>query len=127
MSMSRRPRGAQRREFRVTVKFTADEKTDVQRAAERSGQAIAAYVGQAAIDAADLRAVPAARVERETLKELIRVAGLIRRSGTLLNQAVARLHSTGAPGPDLAPAVAYNAKILALVHDAALAVGRRGR
>lgn len=125
--MSRRPRGAQRREFRVTVKFTAEELAAVEGAAARSGQAVAAWVGQAATDVAGLQAVPASRAQRETLAELIRIAGLVRRSGTLLNQAVARLHATGSPGPDLAPAVAYHAKILARVHDATLAVERRGR
>jgi hypothetical protein len=62
-----------------------------------------------------------ARAQRETLAELVRLAGLIRRAGTLLNQAIARPRSTGAPGPDLALAVAYTMKILARVDDATTA------
>jgi hypothetical protein len=43
----------------------------------------------------------------------------------LLNQAVAQLRATGSPGPDLAPAIAYHAKILAQVHDMTLIMRRR--
>ncbi len=37
------------------------------------------------------------------LSELIRAAGLVRRIGVNLNQAVARLNATGRPSGDLVP------------------------
>ena len=40
---------------------------------------------------------------REALAELMAAAGLVRRIGTNLNQAVARLNATGQRGEDLLP------------------------
>jgi len=40
---------------------------------------------------------------RDALAELIRAAGLVRRIGNNLNQAVARLNATGQPSADLVP------------------------
>ncbi|MGH3275168.1 MAG: hypothetical protein ACRDNZ_12705 [Streptosporangiaceae bacterium] len=124
MPKSRRSRVATRREFRVAVRFSAAELAAVEGAAGRSGQALAAWLGQVAIDAADLNDLPAGRAQRETLAELVRLAGLIRQAGTLLNRAIARPRSTGAPGPDLGLAVAYTMKILARVDDATTAAGK---
>ena len=103
------------------MKFSTAELAAVEGAAGRSGEALAAWLGQVAIDAADLNDIPAGRVQRETLAELVRIAGLIRLAGTLLNQAIARSCSTGVPDRDLALAVAYTMKILARVDDATTA------
>ena len=40
---------------------------------------------------------------RAALAELIRAAGLVRRVGVNLNQAVAKLNATGQPSGDLVP------------------------
>lgn len=128
MSMSsgarRRPRGTPRRDAIVRVKFTAAERTTLEQAADRVGLSLGAYVGQAAMDAAEHRAAPVDSIHRELLAELIRVGNLVRRAGTNLNQAVARLHSTGQPGPDLAPAADWIAQVAAHVDDASLTVSR---
>ena len=77
------------------------------------------------MDAAEHRAAPVDSIHRELLAELIRTGNLVRRAGTNLNQAVARLHSTGQPGPDLAPAADWIARVAAHVDDASLAVSRK--
>ena len=44
---------------------------------------------------------------REALVELIAAAGLVRRAGTNLNQAVAKLNATRQRGEDLLPAAQF--------------------
>lgn len=127
MPTSRRPRSAVRREYRITVKLTKEEKAAVECAAERSGKAVGAWVGEIAMLAAELREMTASQAQLEILRELIRIAGLLRRAGTLLNQAVARLNATGVPSPDLAPSIAFLMKVMARVDDVAIDAKRRLR
>ena len=96
-------------------------------AAGRAGLALSAYLGQAGMDAAEHRAAPVGDVQREALRELIRAAGQVHKAGVNLNQAVARLNSTGAAGPDLEPAAAYCMKVLGRVDEAATHITRRLR
>ena len=121
----RRPRCTPPRDVVMRVKFTAAEKATLEQAADRASLSLGAYIGQAAMDAAEHRAAPVDSIHRELLAELIRTGNLVRRAGTNLNQAVARLHSTGQPGPDLAPAADWIARVAAHVDDASLAVSRR--
>jgi uncharacterized protein (DUF1778 family) len=121
----RRTRGNERREYPVTVKLSKTEKAILSAAAQRAGMALAAYVCEAAMDAAEHRAVPVPKVHREMLAELFRVADLVRRAGTNLNQAVARLNSTGEPGADLGPSAAYCIRVLEHVDRAAELIRRR--
>jgi len=93
-------------------------------AADRAGLSLAAYVSGASLDAAEHRAAPVSEVQREALAELIRSAGLIRRIGGNLNQAVARLNATGQPGPDLGPAAAYCMRVVDRVDQAATVIAR---
>jgi hypothetical protein len=87
--------------------------------------ALAAYVCSAAMDAAEHRAVPVPKMQQELLTELMRVAGLVRRAGTNLNQAVARQNATGSPGPDLGPSAAHCTRVLRHVDEAAELIRRR--
>ena len=48
---------------------------------------------------------------REVLGELMAAAGLVRRIGTNLNQAVARLNATGQRGEDLLPSAQFCARV----------------
>jgi hypothetical protein len=121
----RRPRGQERREYPVTVKLSAAEKATLSSAADRAGMALAAYVCEAAMDAAEHRAVPVPVMQREMLAELIQVRGLVRRIGVNLNQAVARLNATGQPGVDLGPSAAYCGRVLRHVDEAAELIRRR--
>jgi hypothetical protein len=88
----------------VQFSLTEDEFAEVSAAAARRGLARGAFAAEAALAAA--RDVPAQVWSplREALVELMSAAGLVRRVGTNLNQAVARLNATGQPGGDLIPA-----------------------
>jgi hypothetical protein len=88
-----------------TVRFSLSEAEF----AELEGAAARARVARGALAAAATLAVarggPAAGPGeglRDVLAELIRAAGLVRRIGTNLNQAVARLHATGQQSAALA-------------------------
>lgn len=128
--MSRRPgtrrrqRDAQPRGHKVTVRLSDDELTAITAAADRVGLATAAYIGHTALDAAEYRGRGITEAQRAALAELIRVAGLVRRAGVNLNQAVAKLHSTGQRGPDLEAAAAYCMRIVGRVDQAATEVSR---
>lgn len=86
---------------RVTVRLSAAEGTTLAAAADRAGMALATYLCEAAMDAAEHRSVPVPKMQREMLAELIRVRGLVRRIGVNLNQAVAKLNATGQWSGDL--------------------------
>jgi len=120
----RRGRCGQRRDVTVTVRLAKAEKAALETAADRAGLALSAYLGQAGLDAAEGRAASPGRMQQDMLAELTRAGGLIRRAGTNLNQAVARLNATGAAGPDLRPAARYVTRVARHVDDAALRVSR---
>ena len=56
---------------------------------------------------------------REALAELMAAAGLVRRVGTNLNQAVARLNATGQRGDDLLPAAQFCVRVIRRLDEAA--------
>jgi hypothetical protein len=83
------------------VTLTDDELDKIKSAAEQAGMATAAWLSQAGMDRAEMRDMPASEALRDALAALIRANALVRKIGTLLNQAVAALHATGTPGPAL--------------------------
>jgi hypothetical protein len=99
----RRPRQGIKRSHRVEFSLTLEEFELLGGAAERSGQARGAYAAEAALAAARGGPVAADTPLPELLRELIRAAGLVRRIGVNLNQAVARLNATGQRSGDLLP------------------------
>jgi hypothetical protein len=56
---------------------------------------------------------------REALEEVITAAGLVRRAGTNLNQAVAKLNATGQRGDDLVPAAQFCARVIRRLDETA--------
>jgi len=89
-----------------TVRFglSDGEFAELEAAAARAGQAGGAFAAEAALAAARGETVLTAGDQlADVLAELIRAAGLVRRIGVNLNQAVARLHATGRPSGDLVP------------------------
>lgn len=120
-----RSSGSEIRGNKITVRLSDAELASVGAAAERAGLAPGAYLAQAGLDTAELRAVRAGVFEQQILTELNRLSGLVRRIGVNLNQAVAKLNATGAPGPDLEPAAAYCMGVARHVDDAALLARRR--
>lgn len=99
---SRRPRDGGRR-HKVEFRLNDEELELLEEAASRSGRARGAHAAE--ITMAALRGGPAADTValREALRELYRAAGLIRRIGVNLNQAVAKLNATGQRSGDLLP------------------------
>ena len=59
------------------------------------------------------------RRSREALTELMSAAGLVRRVGTNLNQAVARLNATGQRGEDLIPAARFCVRVIRRLDETA--------
>ena len=99
----RRSRQAAKRLRRVEFTLTEEEYGELDGAAARAGLARGAYAAQAALDAARGGGGRAGVPLREALAEVIRSAGLVRRIGVNLNQAVAKLNATGQRSDDLRP------------------------
>ena len=83
-----------------------------------------AFAAEATLAAARGVQARAASPLREALSELMAAAGLVRRIGTNLNQAVARLNSTGQRGEDLMPAAEFCMRVIRRMDDAAERVRR---
>lgn len=103
----RRSRQAAQRPRLVKFFLTDGELAELDDAASRAGLARGAFAAEAAMAAARRVSMPASSPAREALVELMTAAGLVRRVGTNLNQAVAKLNATGEPGGDLLPAAAF--------------------
>lgn len=100
----RRSRETAKRPRRVEFTLTEEEFGELDAAALRAGLSRGAYAAQAALTVARGKAGGQAGAPlREALAELIRAAGLVRRVGVNLNQAVAKLNATGQPSGDLVP------------------------
>lgn len=108
------------------VKFflTSDELAELDEAAGRAGLARGAFAAEVALAAARGMQAKAGSPLREALVELISAAGLVRRVGTNLNQAVARLNATGQRGEDLLPAAHMCARVIRRLDEAAEHVRR---
>jgi hypothetical protein len=107
----RRSRHDVTRPRRVEFTLTEEEFSDLDAAAARAGLARGAYAAQAALATARNETGPADAPLREALAELIRCAGLVRRAGVNLNQAVAKLNATGQPSGDLLPYAAESIRL----------------
>jgi hypothetical protein len=88
----------------VRFGLSEGEFAELEAAAARAGLARGAFAAEAALAVARGQATMAAGDRlRDVLAELIRAAGLVRRIGVNLNQAVARLNATGQRSADLVP------------------------
>jgi len=94
----RRSRQAVLRPKVVQFSLTEDEFAEVSKAAARSGLARGAFAAEATLAVARGTPEPTGSPLREALIELMAAAGLVRRVGTNLNQAVVRLNATGLSG-----------------------------
>lgn len=97
----RRSRQLVRRPRRIEFSLTDDEFEDLAAAAGRSGLARGAYAAEAVLAVARGSVSSEDSMFREALGEFIRAAGLVRRIGVNLNQAVAKLNATGQRSDDL--------------------------
>src|ERR1700733_193729 len=103
----RRSRQAVARPKVVQFSLTEEEFEEVSAAAARSGLARGAFAAQMTLVAARGAQAQVGPPMREAFAELMTAAGLVRRIGTNLNQAVARLNATGQRGDDLLPAAQF--------------------
>jgi hypothetical protein len=99
----RRVRQPTARQRRVEFALAEEEFGVLDAAAARAGLARGAYAAEATLSVARGVACPADSPLREALGEFIRAAGLVRRIGVNLNQAVAKLNATGQRSGDLIP------------------------
>ena len=99
----RRPRQQAPRPRTVRFDLTEEEFAELEQAAGRAGLAKGAFAAEAALSAARGTAVEPDTAFREALGELMRASGLVRKIGTLLNQAVAKLNATGQHPGELVP------------------------
>ena len=106
-SSGRRSRGRVPREPAFTIKLAPAEKAAVRAAAGRAGLAPGAFAAQAVVDVAEDWVRPGPAVRRELQDQLADLVHQVYRAGVNLNHAVARLHATGQPGPDLEPAAEF--------------------
>ena len=120
----RRSREAVPRPKVVQFSLTQDEFDQLSEAAEQCGLARGAFAAEAALAAARGVQGRAASPLREALGELMAAAGLVRRIGTNLNQAVARLNATGQRGEDLKPAAEFCMRVIRRLDEAAEQVRR---
>jgi uncharacterized protein (DUF1778 family) len=121
----RRTRGQERRDDHLTVKMSKTERATISAAARRDKMALAAFVYEAALAAAEYRAVPVSKMDRDLLRELMRLVDLVGPAVADLHQAVAHLNATGEAGPDLARSAAYFTRVLGHVDQAAELIHRR--
>lgn len=123
----RRSRQPVRRKHSVRFVLSEEEYDEVGEAAAQAGMAKGAYAAHATLAAARGLMNPADAPFRQALTELIRAAGLVRRIGVNLNQAVAKLNATGQRSGDLLPYAAESLRRAERLDAAAEAVRRRLR
>lgn len=103
----------------VQFSLTEEEFGEVSQAAERSGLARGAFAAEVTLAAARGAQARVWSPLREALLEVMTAAGLVRRAGTNLNQAVAKLNATGQRGDDLLPAAEFCARVIRRLDEAA--------
>lgn len=99
--------------------LTEDEFEEVSEAASRSGLARGAFAAGVTLAAAQGVQAPAPSPLRDALVEVMTAAGLVRRVGTNLNQAVAKLNATGQRSDDLLPAAQFCVRVIRRLDEAA--------
>ena len=123
----RRPRQPAKRPRTIRFALTDEEFTQVAAAADRAGLAKGAFAAQATLITARSGTAPSDSPLREALGEFVRAAGLVRRIGVNLNQAVAKLNATGQRSGDLVPYAAESVRRAQLLDQAAEEVRKRIR
>ena len=88
---------------RVEFTLTKQEFTALEAAVGRAGLARGAYAAQVVLAHIQGTGTGPEAPLREALRELVRASGMVRRIGTNLNQAVAKLNATGQRSGDLLP------------------------
>jgi hypothetical protein len=108
----------------VQFSLTEEEFEEISGAATRAGLARGAFAAEVTLAAARGTHARAGSPLRGSLIELMAAAGLVRRVGTNLNQAVTRLNATGQRGEDLLPAAQFCVRVIHRLDEAAEQVRR---
>ena len=124
-TLRRRSRQALPRPKVVQFSLTEAEFDEVSDAAAQAGLARGAFSAEVTLAAARGVQARASSPLREALRELMSAAGLVRRIGTNLNQAVARLNATGQWGEDLVTSAEFCVRVIRRLDEVAEQV-RRG-
>jgi hypothetical protein len=103
----RRSQQAAPRPKTVQFSLTKEEFDQLSSAATKAGMARGAFAAEVTLAATSGAQTRTASPLRETLDELMAAAGLVRRIGTNLNQAAAKLNATGQRSDDLLPAAGF--------------------
>lgn len=103
-----------------TIRFDLSEREfgEIRAAAEQAGLAKGAFAAKAALAVARGGGLPPDSPHRQALGEFIRAAGLVRRIGVNLNQAVAKLNATGQRSGNLLPYAAESLRRIQLLDQA---------
>ena len=120
----RRARQAVSRPKVVQFSLTEEEFEEVSGAASRSGLARGAFAAEVTLAAARGVGAPAPSPLRDGLVEVMTAAGLVRRVGTNLNPAVAKLNATGQRADDLLPATELCVRVIRRLDEAAEQLSR---
>jgi hypothetical protein len=123
-TVRRRSRQAALRVRLMKFFLTDHELAELDEAAGQAGLARGAFAAEVTMAAARGRSARISAPLREALVELMSAAGLVRRIGTNLNQAVARLNATGQRGEDLLPAAQFCVRVIRRLDEAAEHVRR---
>jgi hypothetical protein len=108
----------------IQFSLTEEEFDEISVAVTRAGLAHGAFAAEVTLAAARGTQTCAGSPLRGALIELMAAAGLVRRVGTNLNQAVARLNATGQRGEDLLPAAQFCVRVIHRLDEAAEHVRR---
>jgi hypothetical protein len=108
----------------IQFSLTEEEFDEISVAVTRAVLAHGAFAAEVTLAAARGTQTCAGSPLRGALIELMAAAGLVRRVGTNLNQAVARLNATGQRGEDLLPAAQFCVRVIHRLDEAAEQVRR---
>ncbi|MEU9535810.1 plasmid mobilization relaxosome protein MobC [Streptomyces sp. NPDC048213] len=117
-----------RRDKRLKVSYTDTELAIVREAAARDNQALAAWVGDAALKVATEKVVPVSVDARDLVAELIQSRNQASRIGNNVNQIAKALNADGTvTGAQLATTLDAIVKVLQRMDEATLQVMRERR
>lgn len=118
----RRQRQVERRPHRLTPRFSEQELAAVSEAAALAGLTPTGYVAKVAVDVATARVKPVPTAVVDAIGELLAARYQVQKFSALVNQAVAKWHSTGEVPAQLLAAVGLVGRVLPRLEEAAAAV-----
>ena len=118
----RRQRQVERRSLRLTPRFSEEELAAVSEAAALAGLTPTGYVAKVAVDVATARVRPVPTAVVDAIGELLAARYQVQKFSALVNQAVAKWHSTEQVPAQLLAAVGLVGRVLPRLEEAATAV-----